>query len=53
MSNVEVELYYANWCGHCIRFKPVWNQFIKAVDGKIKCSQYEESKEPKLIREKI
>jgi len=24
ITNVEVQLYYANWCGHCIRFKPTW-----------------------------
>ncbi len=29
-GNVIV-LYYADWCGHCVRFKPEWNQFKKRL----------------------
>lgn len=24
ITNVEIHLYYANWCGYCVRFKPTW-----------------------------
>lgn len=31
-GNVLV-LYYANWCPHCVTFKPMWNDFINKVKG--------------------
>ena len=52
MSNIKVELYYADWCPHCINFKPIWHKFKKAVDGKIKCREYEESENKELIQQK-
>jgi thiol-disulfide isomerase/thioredoxin len=37
MSQVLVELYWADWCGHCIRFKPVWKELVEmANNGEIK-----------------
>lgn len=24
LVEVELQLYYANWCGYCVRFKPTW-----------------------------
>jgi protein disulfide-isomerase A6 len=52
MSNIEVELYYANWCPHCVNFKSDWKKFKKAVDGKIVCRQYEESENKELMAKK-
>jgi thiol-disulfide isomerase/thioredoxin len=26
-------LYYANWCPHCVTFKPMWSDFINKVKG--------------------
>lgn len=52
MSNIEVELYYANWCPHCVNFKSDWKKFKKAVDGKIVCRQYEESEHKELMAKK-
>jgi len=42
---VEVSLFYANWCGHCIRFKPYWDEFVKNVSKKsnIVTNSYEDS----------
>ena len=39
----EITLYYANWCGHCKRFKPVWNS-IKPIlkANNVKVSEYEQ-----------
>lgn len=31
--SVEVTLYYANWCGHCIRFKPDWEIIKNNMKG--------------------
>lgn len=28
-KEVIIELYYANWCGHCQKFKPVWDEMVK------------------------
>ena len=25
--------FYAHWCGHCMRFSPVWKQLAKEFDG--------------------
>jgi len=29
--NYRVKLFYANWCGHCINFKPHWEKFKEFV----------------------
>ena len=26
-------LFYADWCGHCTRFKSTWNAFKKVFDS--------------------
>jgi len=38
----RVTLYYADWCGHCQRFKPEWNKFKSSSKGII-CEEYEDS----------
>lgn len=35
MTNYTIKLYYANWCGHCVKFKPVWNK-LKTLLSKVK-----------------
>jgi len=27
-------LFYMDWCGHCMHFKPIWNEFSKITDKK-------------------
>lgn len=29
-------LFYADWCGHCQRFKPQWNKLVQSLKGIIK-----------------
>lgn len=26
---IEIVLYYADWCNHCVKFKPEWEKFKK------------------------
>lgn len=33
MNDVTVTLYYANWCGHCVKFKPTWEELKLRVDN--------------------
>jgi len=52
--SVEGTLFYANWCGHCIKFKPEWEklkQKVQDMGGKfgeniITLNDYEDSKVP-------
>lgn len=32
MPIIETTLYYANWCGHCTEFKPLWDDFEKKIE---------------------
>lgn len=31
-SNSKIMLFYADWCGHCQNFKPIWNSLMKKVN---------------------
>jgi len=60
MSNInKITLYSAEWCGHCKRFKPVWDELkikIKKYNNqnnsKIKC-EYVDSSDKRSIQEGI
>ena len=46
----KVTLYYADWCGHCNDFKPVWGELKKVFDkNDIKYEEYEDSKDEDII----
>jgi protein disulfide-isomerase len=34
-GNVKTLIFFkANWCGHCNRFKPVWDEFVTECENK-------------------
>jgi hypothetical protein len=51
LKSVDVTLYYATWCGHCVNMKPEWNRFKENIEGienthnsiKIKIEEHEHS----------
>jgi hypothetical protein len=60
-KEVEVTLYYANWCGHCVTFKPEWKKFKKNIGDinekdtgvKIQTKEHEHSELEKMGGGKI
>lgn len=50
MSKITVVLYYADWCGHCKDFKPVWEELKDAFKTiNVKYEEYEADNNPKEI----
>lgn len=33
-KTINMALFYADWCGHCKTFKPIWNKVKQDMDGK-------------------
>jgi hypothetical protein len=63
MATKRISLYYALWCGHCMEFKPTWNNFKKYLELHkddiskkyhitIKTEEFEDSKDGEQIEEK-
>ncbi len=47
----KVTLYYANWCGHCKTFKPVWNSLKPYFDKyNIQYQEFEEEVNNDIIK---
>lgn len=49
----NITLYYAEWCGHCQRFKPEWERLKKTAKDKypsITVEDYEQGKNPEVMR---
>lgn len=52
MTVTKITLYYADWCGHCKTFKPVWNElkeYVKEHNIPLKLEEYESSKDKAVV----
>lgn len=48
----KIELFYANWCPHCVSFHDEWNKLEGMLKGtKIQAAKYEESENPQKMEE--
>ncbi len=46
----RVILYFADWCGHCTRFKPEWEILKKMLRSKgVSCAEYEADADRNVI----
>jgi thiol-disulfide isomerase/thioredoxin len=34
VSEVTIHFFYATWCPHCVKAKPVWDEFVKKYNGR-------------------
>ena len=51
-TSTKVELFYAEWCGHCQKFKPEWEKLKKMAGGNgIQCIEYESEKDAQKMEE--
>ncbi len=50
-NKVEVILFKADWCGHCKRFKPVWEQLQKQFASKFTFTTYDADKNQDKLEE--
>jgi thiol-disulfide isomerase/thioredoxin len=57
-KDVKFTLYYANWCGHCINFKPEWQKIKTELNSElqsaginthVKFDEYEQGANPDKI----
>jgi hypothetical protein len=61
VKSVKLTLYFADWCGHCVSFKPEWEKIKKNMSKikdnhkkvNIKIEEYEHEKLSKLGGGKI
>jgi glutaredoxin len=48
---IKVTLYYADWCGHCKHFKPIWNSLKPYFQkNNIQYKDVEETAYPDIIK---
>lgn len=51
-TSPKVELFYAEWCGHCQHFKPEWEKLKKmSKQNGIQCIEYESEKDAQKMEE--
>lgn len=47
----KISLFYADWCGHCRTFKPIWDALKKEfIKNNIEYKEYEDSENEEIIK---
>ena len=50
-NKVDIILFKADWCGHCKRFKPVWEMLHKKFESKFNFIVYDADKNAKMLEQ--
>jgi len=48
-DKINVILFKADWCGHCIKFKPQWEEISKKYSNKYNFITYDADKDTKVF----
>jgi len=48
-NKINIMLFKAEWCGHCQRFKPVWEQLSKKFQSKFNFIVYDSDKNENMM----
>ena len=54
MNKNKLVLYYANWCGACVNYKPEWNALKKILNKNgVKTKEYEETQNKQIMEKEL
>ena len=54
MNNNKLVLYYANWCGACVNYKPEWNALKQILNKNgVKTKEYEETQNKQIMEKEL
>lgn len=52
MAPIKVQLYHANWCGHCKSFMPEWEKFVEEAEKNgVTCESFEADKDKQEVEQ--
>jgi len=51
LKNPTLLFFHADWCGHCVRFMPVFDKFAKNINGgKLNIVKFNADKEQSFVK---
>lgn len=48
-DKIDILLFKAEWCGHCVKFKPIWDTLSKTYEKDFNFKTYDADKEQKIF----